>query len=79
MSDFDSRHHPVAQGLAVGSSTGRGLRRPRWARQSNARLARFAAFSDLATRSAPVVTAGIDTDGDGRRRPLINVGAGRCR
>jgi uncharacterized repeat protein (TIGR01451 family) len=33
---------------------------------ANTRLARFAAFSDLATRSAPVVTAGIDTDGDGR-------------
>jgi uncharacterized repeat protein (TIGR01451 family) len=48
---------------------------------SNARLARFAAFSDLATRSAPVVAAGIDTDGDG----IVNViktvqgGAGSAR
>ena len=33
---------------------------------ANARLARFAAFSDLATRSAPVFAAGIDNDGDGR-------------
>ena len=33
---------------------------------ANARLARFAAFSNLATKSAPVIAAGIDTDGDGR-------------
>ena len=33
---------------------------------ANARLARFAAFSDLATRSAPVVAAGVDTNGDGQ-------------
>jgi len=33
---------------------------------TNGRLTRFAAFADLATRSAPVTTAGIDTDGDGR-------------
>jgi uncharacterized repeat protein (TIGR01451 family) len=33
---------------------------------ANARLARFAAFADLSTRSAPVVAAGVDTDGDGR-------------
>ena len=33
---------------------------------SNPRLARFAAFSDLATRSAPVVATGVDNDGDGR-------------
>ena len=48
---------------------------------SNSRLARFAAFSDLATRSAPVVAVGVDTDGDG----LVNViktvqgGAGSSR
>ena len=48
---------------------------------SNPRLARFAAFSDLATRSAPVVASGLDTDGDG----LVNViktvqgGAGSSR
>jgi len=33
---------------------------------TNARLARFAAFSDLATRSAPVVATGVDTNGDGQ-------------
>ena len=45
---------------------------------ANTRLARFAAFSDLATRSAPVVTAGIDTDGDGRldRFNVVQGGAG---
>jgi uncharacterized repeat protein (TIGR01451 family) len=45
---------------------------------ANARLARFAAFSDLATRSAPVVTAGIDSDGDGRldRFNVVQGGAG---
>ena len=45
---------------------------------ANARLARFAAFSDLATRSAPVVTAGVDTDGDGRldRFDVVQGGAG---
>ena len=47
---------------------------------ANARLARFAAFSDLATRSAPVVTAGIDTDGDGRldRLDVVQGGAGEA-
>ena len=47
---------------------------------ANARLARFAAFSDLATRSAPVVTAGIDTDGDGRldRFDVVQAGAGEA-
>ena len=48
---------------------------------SNARLARFAAFSDLATRSAPVVAAGIDTDGDGLVNTIKTVqgGAGTAR
>jgi len=47
---------------------------------ANARLARFAAFSDLATRSAPVVTAGIDTDGDGQldRFDVVQGGAGEA-
>jgi hypothetical protein len=47
---------------------------------ANTRLARFAAFSDLATRSAPVVTAGIDTDGDGRldRFDVVQGGAGEA-
>jgi len=47
---------------------------------ANPRLARFAAFSDLATRSAPVVTAGIDTDGDGRldRFNTVQGGAGEA-
>ena len=47
---------------------------------ANARLARFAAFSDLATRSAPVVTAGIDTDGDGRldRFDVVQGGVGEA-
>lgn len=47
---------------------------------ANTRLARFAAFSDLATRSAPVVTAGIDTDGDGRldRFNVVQGGAGEA-
>jgi uncharacterized repeat protein (TIGR01451 family) len=48
---------------------------------SNPRLARFAAFSDLATRSAPVVAAGVDTNGDGRVDVIKTVqgGAGRSR
>jgi FKBP-type peptidyl-prolyl cis-trans isomerase FklB len=33
---------------------------------ANARITKFAAFADLATRSAPVTAAGIDNDGDGR-------------
>jgi uncharacterized repeat protein (TIGR01451 family) len=47
---------------------------------ANARLARFAAFSDLATRSAPVVTAGIDNDGDGRldRFSVVQGGVGEA-
>jgi uncharacterized repeat protein (TIGR01451 family) len=47
---------------------------------ANARLARFAAFSDLATRSAPVVTAGIDDDGDGRleRFNVVQGGVGEA-
>jgi uncharacterized repeat protein (TIGR01451 family) len=47
---------------------------------ANTRLARFAAFSDRATRSAPVVTAGIDTDGDGRldRFNVVQGGAGEA-
>jgi uncharacterized repeat protein (TIGR01451 family) len=47
---------------------------------ANARLARFAAFSDLATRSAAVVTAGIDTDSDGRldRFDVVQGGAGEA-
>jgi uncharacterized repeat protein (TIGR01451 family) len=45
---------------------------------ANTRLARFAAFSDLATRSAPVVVAGIDTNGDGQldRFDVVQGGAG---
>jgi hypothetical protein len=52
----------------------------RLATAPNARLARFAAFSDLATRSAPVVTAGIDTDGDGRldRFNVVQGGVGEA-
>ena len=48
---------------------------------SNLRLARFAAFSDLATRSAPVVAAGVDTNGDGRVDVIKTVqgGAGSSR
>jgi uncharacterized repeat protein (TIGR01451 family) len=48
---------------------------------SNPRLARFAAFSDLATRSAPVVAAGVDTNGDGRVDVIKTVqgGAGSSR
>jgi uncharacterized repeat protein (TIGR01451 family) len=47
---------------------------------ANARLARFAAFSDLATRSAPVFTAGIDNDGDGRldRFNVVQGGVGEA-
>jgi hypothetical protein len=47
---------------------------------ANARLARFAAFSDLATRSAAVVTAGIDTDSDGRldRFDVVQGGVGEA-
>ena len=50
----------------------------RLATAANARLARFAAFSDLAARSAPVVTSGIDSDGDGRldRFNVVQGGAG---
>ena len=45
---------------------------------ANARLARFAAFSDLATRSAPVVAAGVDTNSDGQldRFDVVQGGAG---
>jgi uncharacterized repeat protein (TIGR01451 family) len=52
----------------------------RLATAANARLARFAAFSDLATRSAPVVTAGIDNDGDGRldRFNVVQGGVGEA-
>jgi uncharacterized repeat protein (TIGR01451 family) len=52
----------------------------RLATAANARLARFAAFSDLATRSAPVVTAGIDDDGDGRldRFNVVQGGVGEA-
>jgi len=48
---------------------------------ANPRLARFAAFSDLATRSAPVVAAGVDNDGDGRVDVIKTVqgGAGASR
>lgn len=48
---------------------------------SNPRLARFAAFSDLATRSAPVVATGVDTNGDGRVDVIKTVqgGAGSSR
>lgn len=47
---------------------------------TNARLARFAAFSDLATRNAAVVASGIDTDGDGRldRIDVVQGGAGEA-
>jgi len=52
----------------------------RLATAANARLARFAAFSDLATRSAPVVTSGIDSDGDGRldRFNVVQGGVGEA-
>ena len=52
----------------------------RLAPAANARLALFAAFSDLATRSAPVVTAGIDNDGDGRldRFNVVQGGVGEA-
>jgi uncharacterized repeat protein (TIGR01451 family) len=52
----------------------------RLATAANARLARFAAFSDLATRSAAVVTAGIDNDGDGRldRFNVVQGGVGEA-
>ncbi len=52
----------------------------RLATAANARLARFAAFSDLATRSAPVSTAGIDNDGDGRldRFDVVQGGVGKA-
>jgi FKBP-type peptidyl-prolyl cis-trans isomerase len=47
---------------------------------ANTRLAQFAAFADLATRTAPVVVAGIDTDGDGRvdRLDAVQGGAGEA-
>ena len=47
---------------------------------ANARLARFTAFSDLASRSAPVVTAGSDTNGDGQldRFDVVQGGAGEA-
>jgi len=47
---------------------------------ANARLARFAAFSDLATRSASVVTAGVDSNGDGQldRFDVVQGGAGEA-
>ena len=45
---------------------------------TNARLTKFAAFADLATRSAPVFATGLDTDGDGRanRIDVVQGGAG---
>jgi len=48
---------------------------------SNPRLARFAAFADLPTKSAPVATAGIDSDGDGRVDLIKTVqgGSGNAR
>lgn len=48
---------------------------------TNTSLARFAAFSDLATRSAPVVATGVDTNGDGRIDVIKTVqgGAGSSR
>lgn len=47
---------------------------------TNARLARFAAFADLVTRAAPVVAAGVDTDGDGRldRLDVVQGGVGQA-
>ena len=47
---------------------------------ANARLTRFAAFSDLATRSAPVVAAGVDTNSDGQldRFDVVQGGAGEA-
>jgi hypothetical protein len=47
---------------------------------ANAGITKFAAFADLATKSAPVVTAGIDTDGDGRldRFDVVQGGAGEA-
>lgn len=38
---------------------------------ANAKLATFAAFSDLASRNAPVSVATVDTDGDGRANAVI--------
>ena len=48
---------------------------------ANARITKFAAFADLATRSAPVTAVGIDTDGDGRVDSFKTVqgGAGSSR
>lgn len=47
---------------------------------ANARIARFAAFGDLATRNAPVLAVGVDTDGDGRSDSITTAqgGAGRA-
>jgi hypothetical protein len=52
----------------------------RLATAANARITKFAAFADLATRSAPVVTAGIDSDGDGRldRFNVVQGGVGEA-
>jgi uncharacterized repeat protein (TIGR01451 family) len=43
---------------------------------ANARLTRFAAFADLATRNAPVFATGLDTDGDGRANRIDVVQGG---
>jgi len=47
---------------------------------ANARLARFSAFSNLATRSAPVFAVGVDTDSDGRLDSIdaVQGGAGEA-
>jgi len=37
---------------------------------ANVRLARFAAFADLATRNSAVFAVGVDTDGDGRANSI---------
>ncbi len=47
---------------------------------TNPLIARFAAFADLATSSAPVFAAAVDTDGDGRANSIdvVQGGAGRA-
>lgn len=40
---------------------------------ANAKLATSTAFSDLATRSLPVTTTAVDTNGDGRAETLVTV------
>ena len=59
--------------VAVGDFDGNGLEDIAFAKSSgsvaaaaNVRLARFAAFADLATRNCSVFAVGVDTDGDGR-------------